>query len=75
MEVVRQIAQIFQNYEITTELLVASVRNPDHVVEAALAGGDIATMPYAVFQSLFKHPLTDVGLERFLADWEKIKNR
>lgn len=75
MELIGQIVQIFQNYEIETEVLVASIRNPVHVVEAALSGADIATMPYGVMQSLSKHPLTDIGLERFLADWEKLKNR
>ena len=75
MELISQIVQIFQNYDITTEVLVASIRSPVHVVEAALAGADVSTMPYAVLEQLSKHPLTDIGLERFLADWEKIKNR
>jgi transaldolase len=75
MEVVEQIVRIFQNYELPTEVLVASIRSPMHVVEAALIGADIATMPYAVLETLSKHPLTDVGIERFLADWEKIKAR
>jgi transaldolase len=75
MDVVQQIVQIFQNYECATEVLVASIRNPMHVVEAALMGADIATMPYAVLEQLSKHPLTDTGIERFLADWEKIKDR
>jgi transaldolase len=75
MALIGQIHEIFSNYEIETELLVASIRSPNHVVEAARIGADIATMPWSVLQSLTRHPLTDVGIERFLADWEKIKNR
>lgn len=70
MELIRQIVTIYKNYDYKTLVLVASVRHPQHVVEAALAGGHIATLPYAVFQQLFKHPLTDAGLKKFLADWE-----
>lgn len=70
MELIRQIITIFRNYDIRTQVLVASVRHPQHVVEAALAGGHICTMPYAVFQQLVKHPLTDIGLKKFLADWD-----
>ncbi len=70
MELIRQIVTIFHNYDFPTLVLVASVRHPQHVVEAALAGGDICTMPYGVFQQLVKHPLTDIGLKEFLADWE-----
>jgi transaldolase len=69
MELIRQIVTIYKNYDYKTLVLVASVRHPQHVVEAALAGGHICTMPYSVFQSLFKHPLTDIGLKKFLADW------
>lgn len=69
MELIRQILTIFRNYDFKTLVLVASVRHPLHVVEAALAGGHICTMPYAVFQQLVKHPLTDIGLKKFLADW------
>jgi len=69
MELIRQILTIFRNYDFKTQVLVASVRHPQHVVEAALAGGHICTMPFPVFQQLFKHPLTDVGLKKFLADW------
>jgi transaldolase len=69
MELIRQIVAIYRNYDYQTLVLVASVRHPQHVVEAALAGGHISTMPYGVFQSLFKHPLTDNGLKKFLADW------
>ncbi|TAJ23847.1 MAG: fructose-6-phosphate aldolase [Nitrospirae bacterium] len=70
MELIRQIITIYRNYDFKTQVLVASVRHPQHVVEAALAGGHIATMPFTVFQQLFKHPLTDSGLKKFLADWE-----
>ena len=69
MELIRQIVAIYRNYDYKTLILVASVRHPQHVVEAALAGGHICTMPYSVFQSLFKHPLTDSVLKKFLADW------
>jgi transaldolase len=69
MALIRQIVRIYRNYEFKTKVLVASVRHPQHVVEAALAGGDICTMPYTVFQQLVKHPLTDLGLKKFLADW------
>ena len=71
MELIRQILTIYRNYQYKTLVLVASVRHPQHVVEAALAGGDICTMPYAVYQQLFKHPLTDIGLKKFLADWSE----
>ena len=75
MEVVEHIVEIFSNYDFATEVLVASVRNPEHVRDAARLGADICTLPPAVLASLAKHPLTDIGLERFLADWEKIKDR
>lgn len=71
MELIRQIVTIYRNYDYKTLVLVASVRHPQHVVEAALAGGHICTMPFAVFQQLFKHPLTDVGLKKFLGDWSE----
>ena len=71
MALIRQILTIYRNYQYKTLVLVASVRHPQHVVEAALAGGDICTMPYAVYQQLFKHPLTDSGLKKFLADWSE----
>ena len=70
MELIRQIITIYKNYDYKTLVLVASVRHPQHVVEAALAGGHICTMPSSVFQMLYKHPLTDNGLKKFLADWE-----
>jgi transaldolase len=72
MDVVRQIRAIFDNYDFKCEVLAASIRHPVHVVEAALAGADIATMPFAVLEALLKHPLTDVGLQKFLKDWEKL---
>ncbi|MFQ5824849.1 MAG: fructose-6-phosphate aldolase [bacterium] len=75
MEIVTDIRTIFDNYGFETEILAASLRHPLHVVEAALIGADIATMPYKVFDQLFNHPLTDVGLKRFLDDWEKVKDR
>jgi len=73
MDLVADIVRIFQNYDFDCEVLAASLRHAPHVVEAARIGADIATMPYKVFEQLLKHPLTDIGLERFLADWEKAK--
>jgi len=73
MELVADIVQIFDNYDFDCEVLAASLRHPMHVVEAAKIGAHIGTMPYAVFSSLLKHPLTDIGLKRFLDDWEKAK--
>lgn len=70
MELIRQIVTIYKNYDFKTYVLVASVRHPQHVVEAALAGGHICTMPFSIFQQLVKHPLTDIGLKKFLADWD-----
>lgn len=70
MELIRQIVQIYENYGFETEVLAASIRHPMHVVEAALAGADVATMPFDVIKKLIHHPLTDLGLERFLADWK-----
>jgi transaldolase len=75
MEVIAQILEVYANYEIATEVLVASIRNPLHVLESARMGADIATMPVGVLDALARHPLTDIGIERFLADWEKVKNR
>jgi transaldolase len=75
MALIRQIVTIFRNYSFKTQVLVASVRHPQHVVEAALAGGNISTMPFSVFQQLAKHPLTDIGLKKFLADWNAIANK
>jgi transaldolase len=73
MEIVEQILTIFENYGYETEIIVASVRHPLHVLEGALAGADIATIPYGVLLQLFKHPLTDVGLQKFLEDWERAR--
>ena len=70
MELCRQLVEIYENYGYTTEVLVGSVRHVKHVVDAALMGADIATIPYKVFEAMFKHPLTDKGLAAFLADWE-----
>ena len=71
MTLVREIVDIFDNSEYATEVLVASVRHPIHVIEAARMGADVVTVPPAVIEQCFKHPLTDIGLERFLKDWEK----
>jgi transaldolase len=71
MELIRDIVQIYDNYEFTTEVLVASCRHPMHIVEAARMGADICTCPPAVIDQLFNHPLTSIGLEKFLKDWEK----
>ncbi|MBI5776463.1 MAG: fructose-6-phosphate aldolase [Nitrospirae bacterium] len=70
MELIRQIITIYKNYDYKTLVLVASVRHPQHVVDAALIGGHICTMPFSIFQQLFKHPLTDLGLKKFLDDWK-----
>lgn len=72
MELIRQIVTIYKNYGYKTEVLVASVRHPLHVVEAAMMGADVCTMPFDVIDKLFKHPLTDIGLEKFLSDWKKL---
>ncbi len=71
MDIVDQIGTIFDNYGYTTEIIVASVRSPQHVLQAGLMGADICTIPYSVMLQLAKHPLTDIGLEKFLADWQK----
>src|SRR5262245_191396 len=71
MELIREIRQIYDNYDFTTEILAASIRSANHVKEAALAGADVATVPPAVLKGLVKHPLTDKGIESFLADWKK----
>ncbi|HEY4485403.1 MAG TPA: fructose-6-phosphate aldolase [Nitrospiria bacterium] len=71
MEIIRQIKTIYDNYAYKTEILAASIRHPMHVVEAAMAGAHIATMPLSVIQQLIKHPLTDSGLKKFLSDWER----
>jgi len=71
MHLIEQIVDIYQNYDFPTQVLVASVRGPEHVVEAGRLGADICTCPAKVIDQLFNHPLTDIGLERFLKDWEK----
>jgi transaldolase len=71
MNLIGEIVEIFENYQFATEVLVASTRHPLHIVEAARLGADICTCPAALIEALFKHPLTDIGLERFLKDWEK----
>ena len=71
MNLIREIVDIFDNFEFGTEVLVASVRNPIHIMEAARMGADVVTVPAAVIEQCFKHPLTDLGLEKFLKDWEK----
>jgi transaldolase len=73
MDVVDEIVTIFNNYGFETEVIVASIRHPLHVVEAALMGADIATVPFAVLEKMVKHPLTDIGMEKFLKDWNKVK--
>jgi transaldolase len=73
MGLIEEIVQVFENYRFETEVIVASVRHPRHVIDAALLGADIATVPYGVMTKLVRHPLTDIGIERFLADWSKVK--
>ena len=75
LELVDQILTIYNNYGFETEVIVASIRHPLHVVEAALIGADIATLPFASLEKLVKHPLTDIGIERFLSDWKKVQKR
>ena len=72
MALIGQILEIYRNYEFSTQVLVASVRNPMHVVQAARMGADVATIPFSVLEQLARHPLTDIGLKKFLADWEKV---
>jgi transaldolase len=74
MQLVREIVQIYDAYEFPTQVLVASVRHPQHVVESALAGADVATVPFKVLQLLFHHPLTDIGLQRFISDFREAKD-
>jgi len=75
MGIVSEILEIYENYLFDTEVIVASVRNPLHVVEAAKMGAHIATIPYSVILQLIKHPLTDIGIEKFLKDWEKVPKK
>jgi transaldolase len=75
MDLIKNIKTIFTNYNIKTEIIVASVRSPMHVVESALCGADIATVPFGVLEQLVKHPLTDIGIDRFLKDWAKVPGK
>ena len=75
MNLIKDIRQIYDNYEFKTQILVASIRSPIHVLESAKIGADIATMPYSVFEQLFRHSLTDVGIKKFLEDWEKVPKK
>ncbi len=75
MELISQIVQIYSNYNYQTEVLVASIRHPLHLVEAALMGADVCTIPFAVINKLFNHPLTDIGIDKFLSDWKKLDNK
>ncbi|HMN48054.1 MAG TPA: fructose-6-phosphate aldolase [Ignavibacteriaceae bacterium] len=75
MDLISQIVQIYKNYNYKTEVLVASIRHPLHLVEAALMGADVCTMPFTVIDKLFNHPLTDLGLEKFLSDWKKSQSK
>jgi transaldolase len=72
MDLISQIVQIYDNYDYETEVMVSSVRNPLHVLEAALIGADIVTIPLKVIEQMIKHPLTDVGVEKFIEDWKKL---
>lgn len=75
IDLIGEIVQIYAQHGFSTEIIAASIRHPLHVTQAALMGADIATIPYKVLQQMIKHPLTDIGIERFLADWEKVKNK
>lgn len=75
MDLISQIVQIYDNYGFDTEIIVASIRHPQHVLQAAILGADIATIPFKVIKQLAKHPLTDVGIERFLEDWAKVPDK
>lgn len=74
MDIVGEIITIFENYQFETQVLVASVRHTEHVLEAALTGADVVTIPFGVLEKMFKHPMTDIGLERFLNDWKKYQD-
>lgn len=75
MDLISQIVQIYNNYDYTTEVLVASIRHPLHFVDACLIGADVCTMPFGVIDRLFSHPLTDIGLAKFLSDWKKVEQK
>ena len=72
MEVVADIVKVYKHYQLSTEVIAASIRNPQHCVAAAMAGAHIATVPYSVLSQMICHPLTDIGLSRFLADWQRV---
>ncbi|MFC2085551.1 fructose-6-phosphate aldolase, partial [Bacteroidota bacterium] len=72
MDLIEQIVNIYRNYNFDTEVLVASIRNPLHIVDAAMIGADVVTIPFAVIEKLFNHPLTKIGLDKFLNDWDKL---
>jgi transaldolase len=74
MNLIREIKQIYSNYDFKTQILVASIRHPMHVVDAAKIGADVVTLPPDVLEKMLKHQLTDIGLKNFLADWEKLKS-
>lgn len=75
MDLISQIVQIYRNYDYQTKVLVASIRNPLHLVDAAMIGADVCTMPFDVINKLFNHPLTDLGLQKFLGDWNKLQSK
>ena len=75
MTLVKDIVEVFYNHDIATEVLAASIRTPLHVLEAAKIGSDVCTVPYSVFKQMVKHPLTDIGIEKFLSDWDKVKDK
>lgn len=75
MQLIKDIIQIYKNYDFKTQVLAASLRHPMHVVQSALAGAHVGTMPFSVIKQLFNHPLTEIGLKKFLADWDKVKDQ
>jgi transaldolase len=75
MNLIAEIQQIYRNYSFETEVIIASIRHPIHVLQAALMGADIATVPYDVLMKLIKHPLTDIGIEKFMCDWKKVEHK
>ena len=75
MELIEQIVTIFRNYNFKSQVIVSSIRHPIHVLEAGLIGAHVATIPYKVIEQLVRHPLTDIGIERFLEDWKKVPKK
>ena len=75
MQLVKEIIQIYKNYGYSTQVLRLFLRHPQHIVQAALIGAHVGTMPFGVLKMLFNHPLTDIGLKKFLSDWEKVKDQ